>query len=192
MTDPNQTIGNLSNAIAALTQAGAKNIAVFNLPDLGQLPSAIATNTSEQLTQLTNLHNAGLEQALNGFDANPDVNIIPIDVNSLFNRVVANPQEFGFSQDPASSCVIGLIENIVDNCINPNGSFFSEAIDPNEFIFFDTFHPSSKGHRLVADATLSAIKHETVPEPSTVLSTLAIGAVGTIGVLKRKRKKLLR
>jgi len=50
-------------------------------------------------------------------------------------------------------------------------------------------HPSSKSHRLVADVTLSAIKHETVPEPSTVLSTLAIGTVGTIGALKRKRRK---
>jgi phospholipase/lecithinase/hemolysin len=190
VTDPNQTVSNLSNAIGALTQAGAKNIAVFNLTDLGQLPSAIATNTSAQLTQLTQSHNALLEQTLDGFDGNSDVNIIPIDVNSLFNQVVANSEEFGFTQNPASSCVVGVVGDIIDDCQNPQGIVFSEAINPNEFIFFDTFHPTSKSHRLVADLTLSAIKHETVPEPSTVLSTLAIGAIGTIGILKRKGKKV--
>lgn len=192
VTDPNQTVNNLSDAIGALTQVGAKNIAVFNLPDLGQLPSAIATNTSAQLTQLTQSHNALLEQALDGFAGNSNVNIIPVDVNSLFNQVVANPGEFGFSQNPASSCVVGIVGDIIDNCQNPQEIVFSESINPNEFIFFDTFHPTSKSHRLVADVTLSAIKHETVPEPSTVLSTLAFGAIGTIGVLKRKRKKLSR
>ncbi|MEO1761261.1 MAG: SGNH/GDSL hydrolase family protein [Cyanobacteria bacterium J06629_18] len=191
VTDPNQTVGNLSNAIGSLAQAGAKNIAVFNLPDLGRIPFATPRGDefSAGLTQLTDAHNALLDQALNSFDENSDVNIIPIDINSLFSRVVANPGEFGFSQDPASSCVIGFIGNIVDNCINPNGSFFSEAIDPNEFIFFDEFHPTSKSHRLVADATLSAIKHKTVPEPSTIFSILAIGAISTVGLLKRKGKK---
>ncbi len=179
VTDPNQTVENLSNAIGALTQAGAKNIAVFNLPDLGQLPSAIATNNSTQLSQLTLAHNSALEQAVDGFDRNRDVNIIPVDVNSVFNRVVANPQEFGFTQNPAIPCVVGDIGDISSVCDNPN-----------EFIFFDGFHPTSKSHRLVADVTLSAIKHETVPEPSTVLSTFAIGAIGTVGMLKRKRKKV--
>ena len=177
VTDPNQTVTNLSNAIGALTQAGAKNIAVFNLPDLGQLPFALATNNSAPLTQLTNAHNAALEQALDSFDGN-SLNIIPVDVNSLFNQIAPNPGEFGFTQNPAIPCVVGDFNNISSVCDNPN-----------ELVFFDVVHPSSKSHRLVADVTLSAIKHETVPEPSTVLSTLAIGAVGTIGALKRKRRK---
>ncbi len=192
ITDPTQVVNNLSNSIELLSQAGAKNIAVFNLTDLGQIPFAIATNTSAQLTQLTQSHNALLEQALDGFAANTDVNIIPIDVNSLFNRVIANPQEFGFTQNSASSCVVGFIGDIIDDCQNPKGIVFSESINPNEFIFFDAFHPSSKSHRLLADAALSAIKHKTVPEPSTLLSTLAVSAIGTAGILKRKRRKLLR
>ncbi|MGD1912769.1 MAG: SGNH/GDSL hydrolase family protein [Rivularia sp. (in: cyanobacteria)] len=181
VTDTSQTVENLSNAIALLTQAGAKNIAVFNLPDLGQLPRPIAENTSAELTQLTEDHNAALEQALGGFSVIPDVNIIPIDVNSLFKRVVANPGEFGFTENPATSCVVGDIGSITSVCNNPN-----------EFVFFDSVHPSSKSHRLVADLTLSAIKHETVPEPSTVFSTLVVGAVGTVGALKRKRQRLSR
>ncbi len=181
VTDPNQTVSNLSNAVGALTQAGAKNIAVFNLPDLGKTPFAIANEISPQLTQLTLAHNAALEQALGGLSANTDVNIIRVDINSLLNQAVANPGKFGFTQNFATPCVIGDFNEIISVCDNPD-----------EFIFFDAVHPSSKSHRLVADATLSAIKHETVPEPSTVLSTLAIGAMGTVGVLKRKRKKLLR
>ncbi|WP_414620013.1 SGNH/GDSL hydrolase family protein [Calothrix sp. CCY 0018] len=179
VTDPNQTVNNLSNAVGALTQAGAKNIAVFNLPDLGQTPFAIANGISPELTQLTLGHNAALKQALNSLSANTDVNIIPVDINSAFKQVVANPGEFGFTQNPAIPCVVGDFNNISSVCDNPD-----------EFIFFDAVHPSSKSHRLVADATLSAIKHQTVPEPSTVLSTFAIGAMGSVGVLKRKSKKL--
>ncbi|MEO1430180.1 MAG: SGNH/GDSL hydrolase family protein [Cyanobacteria bacterium J06632_19] len=181
VTDINQTVENLSNAIGSLAQAGAKNIAVFNLPDLGKTPFAIATNNSAPLTQLAVAHNAALEQSLSNFEANPNVNIIPVDVNSLFSRVVANPGEFGFTQNPAIPCVVGDFSNISSVCDNPN-----------EFIFFDAVHPSSKSHRLVADATLRAIKHETVAEPSTVLSTLTIGAIVTVEGLKRKRKKILR
>ena len=177
VTDPNQTVSNLSNAVGALAAAGAGKIAVFNLPDLGKTPFAIANGISPQLTQLTLAHNAALEQALAGLSANTDANIIPVDINSLLNRAAANPGEFGFTQNPAIPCVIGDFNSISSVCDNPD-----------EFIFFDAVHPSSKSHRLVADATLSAIKHETVPEPSTVLSTLAIGAIGTVGVLKRKRK----
>ncbi|MBV6627163.1 MAG: SGNH/GDSL hydrolase family protein [Rivularia sp. (in: Bacteria)] len=181
VTNPNQTVSNLSNAISSLAQIGAKNIAVFNLPDLGKTPLALATNNSAPLTQLSLAHNAALEQTLNDFGANSNVNIIPVDINSLFNRVVANPKEFGFTQNPAIPCVVGNFSNISSVCNNPD-----------EFIFFDAVHPSSKSHRLVADATLNAIKHETVPEPSSVFSILAIGTVGTIGVLKRKRKKISR
>ena len=179
VTDPNQTVGNLSNAVGALAQAGAKNIAVFNLADLGQTPFAIANGIPPELSQLTVAHNAALEQALDNLDGNSDVNIIPIDINSLFNRIVANPGEFGFTQNPAIPCVVGNTGNISSVCDNPD-----------EFIFFDAVHPSSKSHRLVADITLSAIKHETVPEPSTVLSMLAAGAMSSVGVLNRKRKKL--
>ena len=140
VTDPNQTVGNLSNAVGALAQAGAKNIAVFNLPDLGQLPSAIreasspgliANGISPELSQLTVAHNAALEQALDNFDGNSGVNIIPIDINSLFKQVVANPGEFGFTQNPAIPCVVGNIGNISSVCDNPD-----------EFIFFDAVHPS--------------------------------------------------
>ena len=180
VTDPSQTVGNLTNAITSLTDAGAKNIAVFNLPDLGQIPFAIAQGdqVSTGLTQLTLGHNAVLEQALDSLSANSDINIIPVDINSLFNQIVANPGEFGFTQNPAIPCLIGEIGNFTSVCDNPN-----------EFISFDGVHPTSKSHRLVADLTLIAIKHKTVSEPSTILSILGVGAIATAGVLKRKRKK---
>lgn len=179
----NQTVSNLTNAITSLADAGAKNIAVFNLPDLGQIPVSIAQGDqiSTGLTQITQGHNTALDQALDVLSANSDVNIIRVDINSLFNEVASNPGEFGFTQDPNVPCLIGVIGNFTSVCDNPN-----------EFISFDGFHPTSRSHRLVANEVLSAINHKTVPESSTVLSTIAVGAIGTAGVLKRKRKKILR
>lgn len=177
VTDSSETVKNIANSVGLLTQAGAKNIAVFNLPDLGKLP-IVQTDTdpqlrSKQLTEITGLHNTALTNALKGFSG---ANIINVDVNSLFNRVVANPAEFNF-QSATIPCVIGDFANIQSVCTNP------EAL-----VFFDAVHPSSKSHNLIAQVTLAAIHKPTtaVPEPSVGLGIIALGAL--VATKKRKQK----
>ena len=124
--DPNQTVKNLSDSVALLAQAGAKNILVFNLPDLGKLPYAAANGISSELTTLSTSHNATLAASLNNLSSIPDVNIIPIDIYSLSNQVLANPGEFGF-QNVTTSCVIGNFQTITSVCNNPNDFYFFDA-----------------------------------------------------------------
>ncbi|MBD2772808.1 SGNH/GDSL hydrolase family protein [Iningainema tapete] len=177
VTDPNQTVQNLSNSVATLASVGAKNILVFNLPDLGKTPAALAAGNSSNLTTLTTIHNAALASALSQLSSsNPGVNIIPVDVYSLINRIIANPGEFGFNNVTAS-CVIGDLQNITSVCNNPN-----------DFLFFDAVHPSTNAHRLVADTVFSATNATSVPEPTATLGILALG-IGAAGVLKRKQKQ---
>ncbi len=177
--NPNQTVSNLSNAVGALAQAGAKNILVFNLPDLGKTPIALRTGNTSNLTTLTNAHNAALASALGQLNNNnPSVNLIPVDINSLFNRVIANPGEFGF-KDVNTSCVVYDISNnqLLKTCNNPN-----------DYLFFDEVHPTTNAHKLVAETVLAAIRAKSVPESSTVFGLLGLSALGAAAMLKRRQK----
>ncbi|MBD2567766.1 SGNH/GDSL hydrolase family protein [Anabaena lutea] len=177
----NQTVQNLSTAIDSLAKAGAKNIMVFNLPDLGKTPLALATQQSQNLTALTIDHNNKLAENLSLFKSNKsDLYLINVDVFSLFNQVVDNPGNFGFT-NVTNSCVVGDFTNIYSVC-NTN--------EQNDFLFFDSLHPTTNAHHLIADAALSAISHKSVPEPSAALGMLAFGALGATGVMKRKKKAI--
>ncbi|MBE9052325.1 SGNH/GDSL hydrolase family protein [Nostocales cyanobacterium LEGE 11386] len=174
--DPSQTVQNLLNAISLLSTSGAKNIMVFNLPDLGRTPFALANGQSQNLTDLTIGHNSRLAANLNIFSNNPEINLIYVDVFSLFNRVLDNPGAFGFT-NVTTPCVVGDFVNIISVCDNNQ---------QNDFLFFDGVHPTTYAHRLVAGAALAAI-----PEPSAALGMLALGVLGTVKVLKRQQKKLM-
>ena len=171
VTDVNQTVKNLSDSVGALASAGAKNILVFNLPDLGRVPAA--TVNPSALTNLTLEHNQKLAAALSNFNSN-GVNIITIDTNSLFNRVLANPGEFGF-KNTVAPCVIGTLNKVDSVCQNPN-----------DFVFFDALHPTTNVHRLIAETALAAVEGKSIPEPSAALGILALGALGAAGVRQRK------
>ena len=175
--NPAQTVQNLSNAVALLASSGAKNILVFNLPDLGKIPFASATGLSSNLTALTNDHNKRLADELGKFSNNPDLNLISVDVFSLFNQVEANPGKFGF-QDVVNPCVVGNFQTIVSVCPQPN-----------DYLFFDSVHPTTGVHKLVADTALAAIEAKSVPEPAINLGILALGAFGAVAVLKRQQKR---
>jgi phospholipase/lecithinase/hemolysin len=175
-----RTIENLSNGIGTLVQAGAKNILVFNLPDLGKVPIVLGTENSENLTNLTNLHNGALADTLSQFSNVPDLNIIPVDINSLFGKVLDDPDKFGFPFTE-TSCVVYRIEinQVLRTCDNPN-----------DYLFFDEVHPTTNAHKLVAQTVLTAIKAKSVPESSAVVGMLVFSALCAVGMLKRKQKQL--
>jgi phospholipase/lecithinase/hemolysin len=173
----NQVVQNLSVAVDSLAQAGAKNIVVLNLPNLGDSPFSTVRGTSQQLNNLTKQHNTQLAVALQGLrSTNPNVNLTSVDINSLFDLVRGNPARFGL-KDVKNPCVVGDLTNIISACINPD-----------DFLFFDAVHPTTKVHDLIAKATLASIAGKSIPESSSVLGILALGALGTFAL---KRKQLL-
>ncbi|MGI8504615.1 MAG: SGNH/GDSL hydrolase family protein [Hassallia sp.] len=174
-TNVNQVVQNLTNSIGSLAQGGAKNFLVFNLPNLGDSPFGKSLGFSAQLNQLTQEHNRQLASAISNIStSNPDLNIYSVDINALFNTVGASPAKFGF-KDVTNPCVTGNFLQVTDICDNPD-----------DFLFFDNVHPSSRAHNLIAQAALAAVNGKTIPEPSAALGMLALGALGAVGVLKRK------
>lgn len=180
--EPNTPLSNLSNALTTLAGVGAKNILVANLPDLGNTPRAIAreqfvSGTVAELNALTEEHNLGLSALLDELEGNlsSDVNLISLDVNSLFDRAVAEPSEFGFA-------------NVAAPCLAVQTCALASQEQQNTFLFWDEQHPTTAGHRFVADTALATLESETtasVPEPVSVLSLFAVGALGAGALLKR-------
>lgn len=174
-TNVNQVVQNLTTSIGSLAQGGAKNFLVFNLANLGESPFGKRSGFSDQLNQLTQAHNTQLASAISSIrTSNPDLNIYSVDVNSLFNTIRATPAKFGF-KDVTNPCVTGNFQQVTNICDNPD-----------DFLFFDSVHPSSRAHNLIAKAALAAVNGKTIPEPSAALGMLALGALGAAGVLKRK------
>ncbi|MHC5831977.1 MAG: SGNH/GDSL hydrolase family protein, partial [Nostoc sp.] len=73
-----------------LVGVGAKNILVFNLPDLGKLPADQAYDLNPAtLSESTSEFNSGLAKTVSALSENPDLNIISVDTYSLFNQASA-------------------------------------------------------------------------------------------------------
>src|SRR5262249_25268018 len=80
--------------LARLYAAGARNIVIVNLPDIGKTPGGVAAGpaASAGLSQLSGVYNSTLNAAIGqlGFG------VMPVNSFALFNEVLANPGFYGF------------------------------------------------------------------------------------------------
>jgi len=170
--EANPTPGNISQTIAAtaasfaadivanvsaLEGAGAKNIVVWDVPDVGKAPAILADGLGASIlgSTLAAAMNTALLGAIGG-----DSNVKLFDLFGLVDSVVANPGAFGLT-------------NVTDACaqfVNCN---------PSQYFFWDGIHPTSAGQGILSQAML-----RTIPEPAT-LALLAIALAG-LGFSRRR------
>lgn len=153
IADPTIPVTNLSTAVTKLAATGAESFMVLNLPDLGAIPAIPAgTPNSLGLTALTNAHNSALATALQALDTqNANIDILTLDVSSLFKQIVTNPANFGLV-NVTGSVVTGFGTNPTFT-----DTFLSSGATPNQFLFWDILHPTATGHQLVANFAFSTL-----------------------------------
>lgn len=149
-TDVTSVVNNLSTAITKLAAVGARNFMVPNLPNLGLLPgpSNQGPLVQQGLSLLSTAHNTTLAANLAGLEQNPNINIIPVNVFSLFNNAIANPAAFGFTN---------VTNNIVPGAgVDPSlrGFTIPAGVNPDQYLFWDFVHPTSRSHFFVSDTAL--------------------------------------
>lgn len=178
-TTPETTIGNLSFALSTLAGKGAKNFLVVNLPDLGKLPVTRTTQDSSRLNTLTSQHNNSLSTTLNTLSSTlgSDLNIKLLDVNSLITDGISNPARYGFT-------------NVTDACINNPSCVGGGQTVQNQYLFWDSIHPTTASHKRIAELAFSELQAKSVPEPISVVGTVVFGALVTGWRLKHKSKQL--
>ena len=166
----NTTVSNLTGEIGALANAGAKNFLIPNLPDLGTTPFAASNNLMTPLSEYTATHDADLAAALGALSANPAYagdTFQLLDVNGLYNSVEADPTAYGFEFTTGQG---------MDN-LGPN---------QDKYLFWDYFHPTAPGHRLLAGLAYRTVTPAAVPEPNT-FALLGAG-LALVGFARRRKR----
>jgi phospholipase/lecithinase/hemolysin len=134
---PQQTVANILAGISALARAGAKQFILVNIPDISLTPEVRAqpgaVQTAKQFVTAVNVLLA-VETPVTAWKER--INVSFVDINAVFVPLVLNPAFFGFSnsKDPAF--------------IPPDGPI---APSPNNFVFWDEFHPTTRVHRKAAE-----------------------------------------
>jgi phospholipase/lecithinase/hemolysin len=165
-TNPFIPADNIAAAITQLAADGGKKFLVPNLPMLDQVPLALTLPAAQQagLHSLSLAFNSRLKSDLTQLQSSLGVTIYQVDVASLFNNIQANPAHYGFTNVTNSALGDGV----------PSG---------NGYLFWDSIHPTSAGHSLIADAAFA----QATPEPSTFFLMATAGA-GFIAWRRRTRR----
>ena len=136
-----QAIGAVAGNIQALWAAGARTLLIPNLPDLAITPAvrALGPNAQAAASQLSAAYNDALEQALQALQALPQIRLVRLDVATLLNDVLIDPEAFGLTNVEDSCLAFGVAQGAV--CERPDG-----------YLFWDGEHPTRAGHHIVARA----------------------------------------
>jgi outer membrane lipase/esterase len=129
-------IVNMTNGIAA---AGAGRILVSNLPSIAASP---AFNTDPAAAGAAGAAVSIFNQALaSGIAAaaaaNPQTNIVQMDLAGAFSVISQNAAFFGLT-------------NVTQACIAVATCVGGSAATQNAFLFWDGVHPTARGHQLIA------------------------------------------
>jgi len=178
--------------IEALSAAGARRFLVANAPDPGLAygnpvlnppfaagPVPFSESERAFLTGLALDLNTALDDVLGALGSVGSV--ISVDVFEPYRAIVDDPESFGFSADAidttsqASAFPIACLVDPVC-AADPQGAV------ADGFIVFDSVHPTSALHRLIASEALAAV----VPEPTTALCVgLGLALLGRRGRRRR-------
>ena len=120
----------------------ANHILVPGMPDLGLTPyfQGFGPIVAGQMSAITDAFN-------NALATNLPAGVLFYDTAGLVRSIFANPAAFGLT-------------NVTNPCFNGT----SVCSNPEQYLFFDDFHPTTAVHSIVGGAFAA-----TVPEPSTIL-----------------------
>jgi phospholipase/lecithinase/hemolysin len=140
-TNPAVPADNVQTLLNRLATAGVKNIAVSNLPPLGETPRYNTTADRATMNTRSSQFNAALSSRLDSFASfNPGVNLFRLDVGSFFAGVLSDPSAYGFT-------------NVTDRAMT-NGVVVP---NPDQYAFYDDVHPTRIAHAMLGTLALDAV-----------------------------------
>jgi outer membrane lipase/esterase len=173
LSDPGNAPSIVNNAVAgyvndvggivdALQAAGAVNIVVWNTPNLGLTPAALAQGlgASQFATGVAMAMNMALDARLAS-----EAGVLKFDVFGVGSWVAQNPDVLGFT-------------NTVDACGAVAGA------DCSKYLWWDGIHPTSTAHMVIGMAMVDRVA--AIPEPQTY-ALFALGLLGVAAAARRQR-----
>jgi outer membrane lipase/esterase len=141
---PKSTVDNILNGLTRLSKAGAKKIVVVDIPDLSLTPVVRELKPSpvQDARAFVYSVNVALAIELPLFALMNRVEVDLVDINGIFIPLVFSPSIFGFT-------------NSVGAAFNPNTGAL--VPDPNDYVFWDGFHPTTKAHQIAAQFIYTSV-----------------------------------
>jgi outer membrane lipase/esterase len=145
-------VRNIAKVLRLLALAGAKDVLVPNVPDIGLIPETTALDHPDAVplaSTLTGIFNAALEDVLDTMESRVGLRVIRLDTFALFEAVRAHPETFGFA-------------NITDGCLDGDPLTFTTVCSEdvavqNSHVFWDNQHPTTAAHALLAENAIAAL-----------------------------------
>ncbi|NHN38986.1 SGNH/GDSL hydrolase family protein [Pseudomaricurvus alcaniphilus] len=132
----------VEQTIDTLIAAGAQEILVPNLPNLGIVPGLVNSQLSGLATQISVQYNSLLKTMLTTKEAK-GVNVIHYDFYNLTTEISIHPETFGFT-NVTGQCYSGFVAPVVSESI-------TVCDKPQEYAFWDQEHPTTAVHKIMAD-----------------------------------------
>ncbi len=169
-------VGNMQSSIdqvlARLDGSQTMSVLWLDLPSLDQTPTGAALPMSMRTALAAASAQFKAEQAAAATAlraAHPTLNLFTLDILGLFNTIVANPGAAGFVNvtDPVAAISDFVVPGPLTAVqLAPAGA------NPDQWLFWDSLHPTSRAHSLIGAAALAA-----VPAPGTAAGLCVLGVL---------------
>lgn len=168
----NNVIDSIGAATKKLTQAGARYVVVLGLPEIGETPKFVHTMDRQVLNNAILMHNERLAKKVEEWKlASPQVDFLFIDVAPILRKALNNPEEHGFN-NITDACIdvkfpmfhaltvtpfkgnfvleYAQVLQYRDKNFAPHETNYHICDTPENYLFWDEIHPSTRAHRYLA------------------------------------------
>jgi phospholipase/lecithinase/hemolysin len=168
-------VSNVIGTVNTLAGQGARHFLVVNSPDLGQIPAFRSGAEASNMTLLSQNFNSLLDTEIATLSStNPLLDIELFQLDDAMNDLISSPASHGIS-NVSNACLTSVIPAAV-------------CSDPSQYLFWDTFHPTTVGHGLIAQQMYNAV-YQPAPTPGPVP---LFGGLAALGWSRRLRRRLRR
>lgn len=146
-----------SAALIRLTDAGAKNILLFTLPDATKAPQFKYSTQEEALKvrqKIVEFNQYIAEQAQ--YYQDKGINVQLYDAYSLFEQMTSNPQEHGF-QNASEPCLDINRSSALDYLYSHSLTNECAYYGSDSYVFWGVTHPTTATHKYIADNIIETV-----------------------------------
>ncbi|CAN4123016.1 unnamed protein product [Withania somnifera] len=142
--------------LIGIVQVRRKKVGIFGIPPIGCLPSqrtlagGLDRGCVKEYNEAAQLANTKFSISIDSLSKKlAQSKLVFVDIYNPLLDLIVNPQKFGFEEVEKGCCGTGKIEvTILCN------KFSGTCEDDTKYLFWDSYHPTEKGYRILVDQIL--------------------------------------